>query len=156
MVTGWRHPVSRWGDRGWGALRRAASGETRACLIAGLASHSRRRWSAAEARKLFLVEHLSFVDARAPEQDKHAAKTWVMASWAAVRPRGSGRVYPNFPIPAWTTSVTLLPRRQLRSLRQDQGELRPARRLPLPRRSSSNKARPGATSAAEPVSRCPR
>lgn len=29
----------------------------------------------------------------------HAAKAWVMASWATVRPCGSGRVYPNFPDP---------------------------------------------------------
>lgn len=32
-------------------------------------------------------------------QEMHAAKAWVMASWAAVRPWGSGRVYPNFPDP---------------------------------------------------------
>ena len=44
--------------------------------------------------------------ARAPEQQMHAAKAWVMASWATVRPCGSGRVYPNFPIPTWTTGGT--------------------------------------------------
>ncbi len=49
--------------------------------------------------QLFLLEHLSFVGARAPEQQLHPAKAWVMASWATVRPCGSGRVYPNFPDP---------------------------------------------------------
>jgi FAD/FMN-containing dehydrogenase len=52
----------------------------------------------------FLVEHLATVDLQAPAAEQAAAKSWVFASWAAVHPWASGRVYPNFPdlgLPDW-------------------------------------------------------
>jgi FAD/FMN-containing dehydrogenase len=45
----------------------------------------------------FLVEHLATVDLRASAAEQEAARPWVLASWTAVHPWASGRVYPNFP-----------------------------------------------------------
>jgi FAD/FMN-containing dehydrogenase len=86
-----------------GVTRRRAPGQHRSVLFAPWGGAYNRRPADATAfahrSQLFLLEHLSFVGARAPEQQMHAARAWVMASWAAVRPCGSGRVYPNFPDP---------------------------------------------------------
>jgi len=83
--------------------RRRAPGQHRSVLFAPWGGAYNRRAADATAfahrSQLFLLEHLSFVGARAPEQQMHPAKAWVMASWATVRPCGSGRVYPNFPDP---------------------------------------------------------
>jgi FAD/FMN-containing dehydrogenase len=43
----------------------------------------------------FLLEHVLVLDQDAP----HDGRGWVRRSWAAAHPRGSGRVYPNFPDP---------------------------------------------------------
>jgi FAD/FMN-containing dehydrogenase len=45
----------------------------------------------------FLLEHLATVDLRASAAEQEAARPWVLASWTAVHPWASGRVYPNFP-----------------------------------------------------------
>ena len=45
----------------------------------------------------FLIEHLATVGLQAPAREQEAARSWVSASWSAVHPWASGRVYPNFP-----------------------------------------------------------
>ena len=45
----------------------------------------------------FLIEHLATVGREAPDREQQAAWSWVSASWSAVHPWASGRVYPNFP-----------------------------------------------------------
>ena len=86
-----------------GLTRQRALGQRRSVQFAPWGGAYNRRAADATAfahrSQLFLLEHESFVDARAQEQEMHAAKAWVMASWAAVRPWGSGRVYPNFADP---------------------------------------------------------
>ena len=44
----------------------------------------------------FLLKHAVVVD---PDGDGAAAQRWLERSWAAVRPWGTGAVYPNFPDP---------------------------------------------------------
>jgi FAD/FMN-containing dehydrogenase len=44
----------------------------------------------------FVLKHTAVV---APDADPAAARDWLEASFAIVRPHGSGRVYPNFPEP---------------------------------------------------------
>jgi FAD/FMN-containing dehydrogenase len=86
-----------------GVGRPRAPGQHRCVQFAPWGGAYNRRAADATAfphrSQLFLLEHESFVDALAPEQDKQAAKAWVTASWSAVRPWGSGRVYPNFSDP---------------------------------------------------------
>ena len=45
----------------------------------------------------FLIKHLAAVGLEAPDREQQAARSWVSASWSAVHPWASGRVYPNFP-----------------------------------------------------------
>ena len=45
----------------------------------------------------FLIEHLATVGREAPDREQQAARSCVSASWSAVHPWASGRVYPNFP-----------------------------------------------------------
>jgi FAD/FMN-containing dehydrogenase len=86
-----------------GLARQRTPGEHRIVQFAPWGGAYNKRAADATAfahrSQLFLLEHESLVDARAPEQDKHAAKAWVTASWASVRPEGTGQVYPNFPDP---------------------------------------------------------
>jgi FAD/FMN-containing dehydrogenase len=49
--------------------------------------------------ELFQLKHAAVVDSRASTADKEAANRWVVGSWAAVHPWGSGRVFPNFADP---------------------------------------------------------
>lgn len=49
--------------------------------------------------ELFMIEHAVSVDPAAPGAEVAGARAWLAASWAAVHPYGSGRVYPNFPDP---------------------------------------------------------
>jgi FAD/FMN-containing dehydrogenase len=49
--------------------------------------------------ELFSLKHAASVGADSPESATDAARRWLMQSWLAVRPWGSGRVFPNFPDP---------------------------------------------------------
>jgi hypothetical protein len=49
-------------------------------------------------RELFSLKHTAIVDSDSPKA-ADAALRWLMQSWQAVRPWGSGRVFPNFPDP---------------------------------------------------------
>jgi FAD/FMN-containing dehydrogenase len=49
--------------------------------------------------ELFQVKHAAAVDLDTPLGEKEAAHRWVNASWTAVHPWGSGRVFQNFPDP---------------------------------------------------------
>lgn len=49
--------------------------------------------------ELFSLKHAVTVDADAATAEKETAKRWVTRSWSAVRPWGSGRVFPSFPDP---------------------------------------------------------
>lgn len=49
--------------------------------------------------ELFLLKHAVSVDLGAPSAAREAAQAWLTRSWEAVRPWGTGRVYPNFPDP---------------------------------------------------------
>jgi FAD/FMN-containing dehydrogenase len=86
-----------------GVSRGRASGQYRSVLFAPWGGAYNRRPPDATAfahrDQLFLLEHLAFVDGGAPEQHKQDAVDWVTSSWSAMRPCGSGRVYPNFPDP---------------------------------------------------------
>lgn len=47
---------------------------------------------------MFSLKHTAIVDSDSPKA-ADAALRWLMQSWQAVRPWGSGRVFPNFPDP---------------------------------------------------------
>jgi FAD/FMN-containing dehydrogenase len=49
--------------------------------------------------ELFQLKHAAAVDLDTPLREKEAAHRWVNASWTAVHPWGSGRVFQNFPDP---------------------------------------------------------
>jgi FAD/FMN-containing dehydrogenase len=55
----------------------------------------------------FLLKHAVVVASDATASRRQAATRWLAESWAAVRPWGTGRVYPNFPDPDladWATA----------------------------------------------------
>ncbi|MGH3145467.1 MAG: FAD-binding oxidoreductase [Rubrobacter sp.] len=52
--------------------------------------------------ELFLLQHTVVVAPDSSTAEREAARRWLGRSWAAVRPWGSGRVYPNFPDPDLT------------------------------------------------------
>jgi FAD/FMN-containing dehydrogenase len=50
-------------------------------------------------RELLSLKHSAVVDSDSPKASKAAARRWLTRSWTAVRPWGSGHVFPNFPDP---------------------------------------------------------
>jgi FAD/FMN-containing dehydrogenase len=50
-------------------------------------------------RELFSLKHAATVDFDSAKVAMEGARRWVRESWQAVRPWGSGRVFPNFPDP---------------------------------------------------------
>ncbi len=83
-------------------------GENRSLVFAPWGGAYNRRSPDATAfahrNQLFLLEHLVHLPPDAADRRRRAAREWVQASWAAVRPWGSGRVYPNFPDPGLRNS----------------------------------------------------